>query len=76
MLDRGSQRSAIVTFTKAGETSDITVARIKAAGINVGRGTVGYALRDYREHDITGMIRVSPHAFNDDSDIEALLAVV
>jgi cysteine desulfurase / selenocysteine lyase len=76
VLDRGSHKSAIVTFTKAGETSDVTVARIKSHGINVGRGTVSYALRDYRVHDIEGMIRVAPHVFNDESDIDALIAAI
>jgi selenocysteine lyase/cysteine desulfurase len=76
VLDRGTQQSAIVTFTKAGETSDETVARIKSHGINVGRGTVSYALRDYRDHNVTGMIRVAPHVFNDESDIDALIAAI
>jgi selenocysteine lyase/cysteine desulfurase len=76
VLDRGTEQSAIVTFTKAAESSDETVARIKSHGINVGRGTVSYALRDYRDHDVTGMIRVSPHVFNDESDIDALIAAV
>jgi selenocysteine lyase/cysteine desulfurase len=76
VLDRGTEQGAIVTFTKAGESSDETVARIKSHGINVGRGTVSYALRDYRDHNVTGMIRVSPHVFNDESDIDALIAAV
>jgi selenocysteine lyase/cysteine desulfurase len=76
VLDRGTEQSAIVTFTKAGESSDETVARIKSHGINVGRGTVSYALRDYRDHDISGMIRVAPHVFNDESDIDTLIASI
>jgi len=76
VLDRGSDKSAIVTFTKTGEPSDVTVARIKAAGVNVGRGVVAYALRDYEQYRVEGMVRVAPHIFNNDADMDALLAAI
>jgi len=74
--DRGTVRTGIVVFTVEGRDAGDIAAAVKAAGVNVSHSTPDYALRDFRDHGIAGQVRVSPHVYTDDSDIDALLAAV
>jgi selenocysteine lyase/cysteine desulfurase len=74
--DRGTVRTGIVVLTIDGRDAGDVARDVKAAGVNVSHSTPDYALRDFRDHGITGQVRVSPHVYTDDADIEALLAAV
>jgi selenocysteine lyase/cysteine desulfurase len=74
--DRGTVRTGIVTFTVEGLDAAHVVRGIKAQGVNVSYSPREYAVRDFDAHGITGMVRVSPHVYTDDSDLDALLHAV
>ena len=74
--DRGVRRSGIVTFTREGRAASDLVAHIKASGINVSLSTPDYSRRDFESHGVTGLVRVSPHAYNTTEEIDRLLVAV
>lgn len=73
--DRGgdpSVLSGIVTFTVDDVPAADVVQHIRAAGINVSLSTPDYARVDFETHGIEGLVRVSPHAYNTEEDIQQL----
>jgi len=71
--DRGTERSGIVTFDHVRIPASRLVPAIKAAGINVSLSTPDYSRVDFDAHGISGLVRVSPHAYNTDEETSALL---
>lgn len=82
VLDRGGARSGIVTFAHDAVEASELVAAIRAAGVNVSLSTPDYALRDFTAYGTDAAlrprarVRVSPHAYNTDAEIDRLLEVV
>ena len=77
--DRGEHRTGIVVFCAPGRDTEALVTTIKSSGVNVSFSPQNYARRDFGEYgagEPTGYVRVSPHVYNDDSDIDALIDVV
>jgi selenocysteine lyase/cysteine desulfurase len=74
--DRGTQRTGIVLFSVDGRDPAEIARAIVAQGVNVSHSPATYAIRDFDAQGITGGIRVSPHVFTDDSDLDALVAAV
>jgi cysteine desulfurase/selenocysteine lyase len=74
--DRGTVRTGIVTFSVDGQDAGDVVRRIKEHGVNVSHSTRDYAVRHFDALGVTGLVRVSPHVYTDDSDVEALLDAV
>ena len=74
--DRGTRRTGIVTFSVEGKDATDVVRRIKERGVNVSHSPREYALRDFDAHGVAGLVRVSPHVYTDDTDIDALLDAV
>ena len=74
--DRGLLRTGIVTFSVEGHEASDVVCGIKAAGVNVSYSPREYAVRDFDAHGVTGLVRVSPHVYTDDTDVAALLDAV
>lgn len=70
--DRGEHRTGIVTFSVDGHDAADVVRAIKAAGVNVSYSPREYAIRDFDAQGVTGLVRVSPHVYTDDSDLAAL----
>jgi selenocysteine lyase/cysteine desulfurase len=74
--DRGLAKSGIVTFTHERIPAHELVPAIKAAGINVSLSTPDYSRIDFDDHGVTGLVRVSPHAYNTTGEVDRLLEVV
>ncbi len=74
--DRGPVRTGIVTFSVDGREAIDVVREITSAGVNVSHSPRDYAVRDFDAQGVTGLIRASPHLYNDDTDIHALLAAL
>ncbi len=82
VLDRGQDRSGIVTFAHDAVAAADLVTAIRAAGVNVSLSTPDYALHDFAaygtdSHDQPqARVRVSPHAYNTEDEIDRLLEAV
>jgi selenocysteine lyase/cysteine desulfurase len=74
--DRGARRSGIVTLTRDGVSAADLVAGARSAGINVSLSTPSTSRRDFEQHGIVGLMRVSPHAYNTTEEIDRLLVAV
>jgi selenocysteine lyase/cysteine desulfurase len=74
--DRGAVRTGIVTFSVQGREAVDVVRRIKERDVNVSHSPREYAVRDFDAQGLSGLVRVSPHVYTDDSDIDALLDAV
>ena len=84
--DRGTAhgspgRSAIVTFTSERAPAADIVERLRAGAadgrpVNASLSTPDYALRDFREHNLGPVVRLSPHVYNTEDELELVTAVI
>ena len=76
VLDRGIEKSGIITFRHERIEAAAIVAGLKESGINVSLGTPEYSQVDYLAHGVTSMVRVSPHVYNTREELETCAGVV
>ncbi len=72
VLDRGAELGAIVTASFDGYTPGDLVTELRRRGINTSSQTRIDAVLDYDEKGVDGALRMSPHYFNDEADLDAL----
>lgn len=76
VLDRGIEKSGIVTFNHDRVEAAEIVAGLKNSGINVSMGTPEYSQVDYIAHQVSSLVRVSPHVFNTREELERCAEIV
>jgi cysteine desulfurase/selenocysteine lyase len=76
VLDRGIEKSGIVTFNHERVEAAEIVAGLKNSGINVSMGTPEYSQVDYIAHQVSSLVRVSPHVFNTREELERCVEIV
>ena len=76
VLDRGAELGATVTAWFDGQIPSELVLRLRERGVNTSSQTRIDAVIDYDEKGVDGALRMSPHYFNDDSDLDALLGAL
>ncbi len=76
VLDRGIEKSGIITFNHERVEAAEIVAGLKNSGINISMGTPRYSQVDYLAHGVTSMVRVSPHVYNTLEELERCADVV
>ncbi len=76
VLDRGIEKSGIITFNHERVEAAEIVAGLKNSGINISMGTPQYSQVDYLAHGVTSMVRVSPHVYNTLEELERCADVV
>lgn len=76
VLDRGIEKSGIVTFNHERVQAAEIVSGLKNSGINVSLGTPEYSQVDYIAHQVSSLIRVSPHIFNTREELERCAEIV
>lgn len=74
--DRGTRRTGIITFTHDQIPARQLVELISGAGINVSLSTPDYALHDFANQSVEGLVRVSPHVYNTEAELDQLVGVV
>jgi selenocysteine lyase/cysteine desulfurase len=74
--DRGAHPSGIVTITHSSIAAPDLAARIKAGGVNVSLSTPDYSRVDFDSHGVAGLVRISPHAYNTEAEIDRLVAII
>jgi selenocysteine lyase/cysteine desulfurase len=76
VLDRASTLSAIVTATVEGHAPHDLVSALRARGINTSSQTRLDAVLDYDAKRVDGALRMAPHYFNTDDELDALVAAL
>ena len=76
ILDRGRERCAIVTFTVAGWTSEALQDALRERRINSSVSLREYALYDFAEKGVDECLRLSPHYYNTEQEVDAVVAAV
>ncbi len=73
-LDHGAQLSAIATFTVEGRVARDLVLSLRAQGINTSAQARGDALIDLDRKGAATLLRVSPHYYNTEDEIDRAAA--
>ena len=76
VLDRGEQRCAIVTVAAEGRHAAGLVSALTEAGINTNLTERAYAVLDFDDKGVESAIRVSPHYYNTEEEIETLASTL
>ncbi len=74
--DLGRQRAAIVTFTVVGRPADAVVAGLAGHGINASVSSVGATRLDMEARGLDALVRLSPHYFNTEDEIDRAVSTV
>jgi selenocysteine lyase/cysteine desulfurase len=76
ILDRGSERCAIVTFTLSGWRSEALEDELRTHRINSSVSLRDYALYDFVEKEVDACVRLSPHYYNTEQEVDDVVAAV
>ncbi len=72
--DRGSVQSGIVTI-RVDDPAGV-VSALRARGINTSLSTPDYSQIDFGRDQTTGLVRISPHAYNTEDEVDRMIAAV
>ena len=73
VLDRGRERCAIVTVAAQGRDARDLVQLLLEQGINTALSLRSYAVMDFDDKGVENAVRVSPHYYNTEDEVEALV---
>jgi selenocysteine lyase/cysteine desulfurase len=76
VLDRGAELGAIVTVSVDGWIPSDLVLALRARGINTSSQTRLDAVLDYDAKGVDGALRISPHYFNTEQEIDAAVEAI
>ncbi len=74
--DRGSVRSGIVTVTVPAPGAAEMVRTLRQRGINTSLSTPDYAPDEFARQGIESMVRLSPHAYTTEDEIDLAIATM
>jgi selenocysteine lyase/cysteine desulfurase len=76
VLDRGSELCGIVSAAIEGRDPGELVTALRARGINTSAQRREYALLDYDDKGITASLRISPHYYNTEEELDQALSAI
>lgn len=76
VLDRGRERCAIVTAAVRGWNAADVVRELRKRGINTSASVREYGILDFDDKGIESALRISPHYYNTEQEIEQLAAAI
>lgn len=76
VLDRGAELAAIVTVEVAGRAAADLVSELRARGINTSATVRDFALIDMDDKRATSAVRLSPHYYNTDAELDAAVDAI
>lgn len=76
VLDRGDRRCAVVTAAVAGRTGHEVMRELAAEGINAVATLREFAIHDFGPRGVESGVRLSPHYYNTEDEVDAALAVI
>ena len=74
--DVGRVQGGIVTFSLVGTPSADVAAALRGERVNVSVSPRSYSLVDFARRGLDDMVRASVHYYNDDEELDRLVAVV
>lgn len=72
--DRGTHRSGIVTISATDPAAIVNA--LRARGINTSLSTPDYSRRDFDGHGVTALVRISPHAYNTEDEVDLAVSLI
>jgi selenocysteine lyase/cysteine desulfurase len=76
ILDRGSELCGIVSVAIDGRDPGELVTALRARGINTSAQHREYALLDFDDKRVTSLLRISPHYYNTEEEIDQAVAAI
>src|SRR5688500_1431594 len=76
VLDRGKNPCAIVTASITGIDAPSAVAILRERGINTSASLGWYGLYDFAEKGVDSALRLSPHYYNTEEEVDAAIAAI
>jgi selenocysteine lyase/cysteine desulfurase len=76
LLDRGAERCAIVTIAVAGREADDLKLRLRERGVNTSASDRDDGVIDMDAKKATSVLRLSPHYYNTEDELDAAVAVL
>lgn len=73
VLDRGRDLAAIVTADIAGCNAPALVHALRQRAINTSASLRGYAVIDMAEKNVSSALRISPHYYNTEAELDTLI---
>jgi selenocysteine lyase/cysteine desulfurase len=73
VLDRGREQCAIVTAEVRGRDATEIVAELRRRGINTTASLRWYGLIDFTAKGTTSAVRLSPHYYNTEAELESAI---
>ncbi len=73
VLDRGKKQSSIITVEIPGRQPDHVLNSLRARNINTSISSRSSALIDYDAKGVTWALRISPHYYNTEKEVEILM---
>ena len=74
VLDRGREQCAIVTIDVRGWDAQALVAELARRRINTTASLRWYGLLDFTEKGTTSALRISPHYYNTEDEVDAVIS--
>ena len=76
VLDRGENLSAIVTATFADWSPRDLVVALREEGVNSSASESGSGLLDFRDKGVEGALRLSPHYYNTEEEVDRTVEIL
>ena len=76
VVDRGATRCAIVTMTAEGRHADTIVRALRERGINTVSSLREFGIYDFDAKGIETAVRLSPHYYNTEAEVDAAVAAL
>ncbi len=76
VLDRGAELAAIVTVEVVGKAAPDIVRELRARGINTSATLRDYAVIDMDDKRVVSAVRLSPHYYNTEAELDAAVAAI
>ena len=76
VLDRGQRPCAIVTTSIAGWEPEAVVSALRDRGINTSASLKWYGQLDFAEKRVEGAVRLSPHYYNTEAEVDSALGAL
>ena len=76
ILDRGRELCAIVTFTLSGWASEALQNELRLRGTNSSVSVRDYALYDFTDKAVDACLRLSPHYYNTEQEVDDVVATI